>query len=459
MRQVWAAALLAVIPIAAPEVARAGNSDEVNAGIDVTLTGGAVVATTYTGAALWYNPAGLARIDKSTFELTGVTFQMQVVRIPGILTLSTGEKSEGKTFNFAVIPQAITFTLKLRRDLKLGVGLFNSSIRRVLVTEQVMSAEGTSPEASGTAGQNSRLDFFHASAGVAGQLDTEQELILGGALDFVVATARIDNTLGVFYDGGTSGFVTRGRTETQIGFGLQVKAGFQWAPIDPVRIGMSVASPSYVFAILERSATTFGQAPPAGTIDMANPQEGGGEENRSFRGGWFGVEPGNLRLGIAYVAKWGWIEGDVIASWRLRTPDLGLDLKTVVNGRIGSAFRLSPKFQLGLGLFTDLSQTDMLAIAPLATADVNFYGFNVGFLFSNQEVHPDRPPATQAAPEDEGDKKTGLAIAIGVRYSFGRGDALGVLLPAQYDPSAITDTRGSGKIHEIAINLAAKVAF
>ena len=46
-----------------PATVWAGNSEEVNAGLDVTLTGGAVVANVYTGASLWYNPAGLARYD------------------------------------------------------------------------------------------------------------------------------------------------------------------------------------------------------------------------------------------------------------------------------------------------------------------------------------------------------------------------------------------------------------
>ncbi|MFW2386799.1 MAG: hypothetical protein ACN4G0_00565, partial [Polyangiales bacterium] len=68
MRRCWAILLFGVL--LAPATASAGNTDEVNAGLDVTLSGGAVVATTYTGAALWYNPAGIARINKASLELT-----------------------------------------------------------------------------------------------------------------------------------------------------------------------------------------------------------------------------------------------------------------------------------------------------------------------------------------------------------------------------------------------------
>ena len=98
-----------------PMIARAGNSEEVNAGLDVTLTGGAVVANDYTGASLWYNPAGLARSDKPSLELSGVTLNMQIVKNPGLLTIDSDPQtgSAGSGFNFTVIPQAITFSLKL----------------------------------------------------------------------------------------------------------------------------------------------------------------------------------------------------------------------------------------------------------------------------------------------------------------------------------------------------------
>jgi hypothetical protein len=429
----------------------------VNAGLDVTLTGGAVVATTYTGAALWYNPAGIARINKASLELTGITMQIQIVKIPGLLTIETDPRaqSEGKTVNFTVIPQAITFTLKLRENLKLGVGLFNSSIRRSLVTEQVTTAAGIEPVARAVGGQNSKIDFFHISGGLAGTFGNKQKVLVGGAFDVVVATARVDATQSVFYDDGEQGFATGSAVATDTGFGLQLKAGIQWVPIPEVRVGFSVASPSFAFVILNRVADNVGQSPPAGTVfppGDPNAQASGGVESRGARGGWWGVEPGNFRFGIAYVGNWGWVEADLIIQWRLRTPDLDIDLQPIVNGRIGSAFRLTKFVNLGLGLFTDRSPIDRLQVAPFATSDVDFYGAHLGFLFSNREVHPGRPEADQG----EGG---GFAFAIGFRYSHGRGQALGVLFPAQYDPTSITATGSRGRINEIALNLGANVSF
>jgi hypothetical protein len=455
MRWVCVVPLLAAL--LSPVTAAAGNADEVNAGLDVTLTGGAVVANTYTGAALWYNPAGIARINKASLELTGMTMQIQIVKMPGLLTIDADPQavSEGKTVNFTVVPQAITFTMVLKENLKLGVGLFNSSIRRSFVTEQVTAAPGLMPEARAAGGQNSKIDFFHISGGLAGTFGNKQKVLLGGAFDLVVASARTDATQAIFYDEGEAGFVTGAELATDTGFGLQLKTGIQWVPIPEVRIGLSVASPTFAFVILERFTSTFGQSPPVGTTlptGDPNAQAAGGTESRGASGGWWGVEPGNLRFGIAYVGNWGWIEADLVVQWRLRTAELDIDLQATVNGRIGTAFRLTKFVNLGVGLFTDRSPIDELRVAPFATADVDFYGVHLGFLFSNREVHPGRP---EVDPEEGG----GFAIAVGFRYSHGRGQALGVLFPPQYDPASITREGTGGKINEIALNLGANVSF
>ena len=69
------------------------------------------------------------------------------------------------------------------------------------------------------------------------------------------------------------------------------------------------------------------------------------------------------------------------------------------------------------------------------------------------------PMYSKTAPENSVLDAGGFAIAIGFRYSHGRGQGLGVLFPAQYDPSSITTTGANGRINEIAINLGANVSF
>ena len=80
-----------------PSVAFAGNDDDVVAGSDVALTGGAVVANVSTGGAMWFNPAGVARLDSRSVGLTGAVLSYAVANAPGILSLSSGEQSNGDT--------------------------------------------------------------------------------------------------------------------------------------------------------------------------------------------------------------------------------------------------------------------------------------------------------------------------------------------------------------------------
>ncbi|MEJ2583277.1 MAG: hypothetical protein P8127_16865 [Acidobacteriota bacterium] len=68
--------------------AGAGNSEEVVAGSDVALTGGAVVANVSTGGAMWFNPAGVARLDTRSVDLTGAVLSYNVVSAPGALSIT-----------------------------------------------------------------------------------------------------------------------------------------------------------------------------------------------------------------------------------------------------------------------------------------------------------------------------------------------------------------------------------
>ncbi len=456
----WRRVAFGAVVLGLPGVTQAGNNDEVNAGSELTLTGGAVVATTYTGAALWYNPAGLAATTKAAFELTGFTLQFQIVSAPGVVSIDTDPavESEGRTVNVNVIPEALTFVLNLKNELKLGLGFFNSSIRRALFTEQAETA-GTTPEVQVVGGQSTRAEFYHVSAGLANTVGKGRRLQLGGAFDLVVGTGRIDSSFNVAYDDGALGQASEGEITVDTTFGVQFKGGLQWIPHENWRLGFSVASPTYAFLRLDRGSLNFSQSPPAGTTlspDDPDRQLSGGEEFRTAEGGWWGVEPGNARLGVAYLARWGWVEGDVVSHWRLRTADFGIDLKRAVNVQLGGAFRLNPFMKLGVGLFTDRNQVDQLQRSAFGSSQIDFYGGHLGFLLSNQEVHPGFNPETEAVAES---KESGIDLAVGLRYAYGSGVVLGLEVPAAYDPQAIARASTAGDVHEISLNFAAKFQF
>ena len=443
-----AVALLALL-VAAP--AAAGNKDEVNAGVDVTLTGGAVVAKVSTGAALWYNPAGLARFKDASFELTGVTLRMSAIRAPGLLTLETGEQSNERRFDISFIPEALTFKIPLKK-LQLGIGLFNSSLRRELAQQRVSHvADAATPSSQWILGANTRVDNFHISTGIAKAFDKrKQKALVGGAFDLVVSTARIDTMVAGQYDGGAEGLVSVSSLSNEAGFGLQIRGGVQWIPIPEVRLGLSISTPTYVFVLFERLTENASFAPPGSSSE--NP-EGANGYARSVRGGWFGVEPGTLRFGVAYVGKWGWVEGDLVVDFRLRTSRFLTNFRTVPNGRAAVVVNASKFVKIGIGVFTDLAQTEQLLL--VGDRQVDFFGAHFGLLFTNYDARSE----SFAPPEVPEKDKAYITFAIALRYSHGRGNILGLTIPAFYDPAAIATSPVSARVNDIAINFGLKFSF
>lgn len=444
-------ALVAFAMLLVSSTARAGNSDEVNAGVDVTLTGGVVVAKVSSGASLWYNPGGLARFEDASFELTGVTLRMSAVKAPGLLTLETGEQSSERRFDISFIPEALTFTLPLKK-LQLGIGLFNSSIRQQLVQQRVShpgDPVALTPPAQWNAGASSRIDHFHVSVGVASAFDKrKQKALVGGAFDLVIGINRVDRLIAGLYDGGREGLVSDSSLLNEAGFGLQVKGGVQWIPIPEVRIGLSISTPTYLFVVFERLTANQSFAPPGSSTE--DPQ---GENTfvRGVRGGWFGSEPGTLRFGVAYVGHWGWVEGDLVVDFRLRSSRFLFNQRTVPNGRVAVVFNASRFVKIGVGAFTDLSQTKDLI--DVADRQIDFFGAHVGLLFTNYDSKP------ETSGEKPDDDRTYITVAIGFRYAHGRGDILGLVLPAFYDPDAIETGLVAAKVNDIEINFGLKFSF
>ena len=116
--------LLAIGLLFAPTAAKAGNTDDVVAGNDVALTSGAVVANVQTGGAMWFNPAGVARLDSRSVNLTGAVLSYSIVSAPGSLSLQSGEQSAGDYSALQAIPRALTFVASPDRSSVGGLAFF-----------------------------------------------------------------------------------------------------------------------------------------------------------------------------------------------------------------------------------------------------------------------------------------------------------------------------------------------
>lgn len=424
-----------------PGLARAGNSEDVVAGSDVALTSGAVVANVHTGGAMWFNPAGVARLDGSSVDLTGAVLSYAIAQAPGSLSIESGEQSKGEYSAVQAIPRALTFVTAPRPALRWGIGFFFSrSFTRFVQDTVATNADATEPsEFFATADESKSL--YHLSGTLAWK--KSDKFLLGGGLDIVIASSRLTEIVSGAYASGLGGAFNANFNQAISGGGLQMKLGIQWAPIKELRIGWMVAMPSYLVYLNNETTTTRSVSAPGG------PTEFEGNQIDDLSGTWAGVEAGLTRLGAAYVGSWGWIEADLIVGFPLETPALGIDRKTTANVRIGSVFRVTDRLKLGAGFFTDFS--------PEASPDqffdsqLDFFGFTVGMDFANRE----KPPA-------KGEDGFYIAFAVALRYSHGTGKLAGVLFPSTFpDPPAAPGELNlvDMKINEFGINLAVKAAF
>ena len=176
-----------------PAQVTAGNSEDVIAGIDAALTGGAVVANVHTGASLWFNPAGVARLDASAVELTGALYRITILRAPGILTTASGGESTNKYDNYQAVPRALTYTGAPSESLRFGVGLFFSQVQNIFVQDSVAS-DDTTPTSEWFGAKNTDSSIYHISAALGWKVS--KRFLFGGAFDIVIATQRENELIG-----------------------------------------------------------------------------------------------------------------------------------------------------------------------------------------------------------------------------------------------------------------------
>ena len=432
--------LIAVV-LVDPTQARAGNDEEVVAGSDVALTGGAVVANVHTGGAMWFNPAGVARLDARSVDLTGAVLSYNLTKAPGTLSIDSGEQSAGEFSAAQAIPSALTFVASPRPQLRWGLGLFFSRSMSRFVQDEVVTDVGATEPSEFFATRDETKSLYHVSSALAWK--KSEKFLLGGGFDIVIATKRQTEIISGAYAGGAGGAFNRSFNQSLHGGGLQLKAGLQWAPVPKLRIGWMAATPSYLVYVNEQTTDTQQLAPPSGAPVFS------GNQVDELSGAWAGVERGLSRLGMAYLERFGWIELDLIVGFPLQNDQLEIDLRTTADVRVGGIFRVTNRLKVGLGFFTDFSPQSNPD--EFGDSKINYYGATAGIDFANRETPP--------GPGDDGFY---LAFAVAFRYAHGRGQLGGASFPTSFpEPPAQPGELNlvAVRVNQFGINLAVKAAF
>lgn len=350
--------------------ARAGNLDAFYLSGDAALQAGAISADVKGGGAAWYNPAALA-------SLTGLRLDVGVngyaLKFGGTADLAPPTPGTDVTrftrLDLNVVPTALTLT---RRFGPVGAafGIFvPSQAASALRThfESPSNEDGVQIDYAYDA--STRFQSYHA--GLALGFDATERLSLGGS--FFVNYQTLVDTLS------TSLITTRPTgnliesshyTLDSVQLGAEFVFGLRYAFLPGWRIAGVIRSPSILLA--ERTQVVDTRA--AGGAGTAN---GSNDFHESLAIDTSIISPFRVHAGLSHDFSPDW-RGAVDASllFPFESEQLGIDLRTTWNLRVGVRHQLGKRVALGGGLFTDRSPNG--EPREFQDTQLDFYGATVG---------------------------------------------------------------------------------
>jgi len=358
-RWVWvAAAAVAAMGTwgAVPESASAGNEDPILQGPDAALTSGAVTATTRDGAAAYYNPAGIAHIDRGQINLSAQVIQLQRLAIESVVSIADGPSEDADVLVLPMLPAGVIYGGKLSDDLSWGGGIF---VAQQFAYTLRASLDGGPPLEP----LNVTIALEQREINTLGGLGLGWTPLPGLRLGLSFLGRYREQYGAVVFSGGQVTpdpmnpepdglFFTASESYGAQGAGAELRAGVQWDITPAWTLGAAVWTPTFnVYTAQQETGAETARIPgvtPDEGVALYDPID---VDESAW--GFDQVSSWRFRGGIAFQGDWGWasIEGDVQPAYE--SPSLGIDRELVYNLRAGGRVRLGEVLALGFGLFTD----------------------------------------------------------------------------------------------------------
>lgn len=423
-------------------VARAGNDDGVLLGNQAAMTGGAVAAVIRDGSGTWYNPAGLAAMERDAVDVNGNAFQLRAAEEGGLISATTGEANDGGYLELVSIPSAGTIARRLEPGLVLAFGIFAPRFSQHTTRTRLDAAsDGNTARWTLSAAQNRAT--YHAG-GALGVRVSEQ--LRFGVSVFGVYRELYDSfqTAGDFQRGADeTRLVARGGIRQVRSLGAELGAGLQWAPHPGVQIGLTVRSPGLEVLTQVRSTTTEIDA----HIRSSSPDRVDflPEDEENLAPGIAVLTPGRVNLALAHRFEWGWVAAEIDVQPPLEV-DPVIHRRFVWNLRVGGRYEVDDRLGFGAGFFTDHSENS--PIRELGETQVDFYGVTAGFEFKTPHE----------LGEDESAPNLVFSTTAALRYALGIGEVGGLL----FDPARGTERNTvpvDTTVHEISLHIGSALYF
>lgn len=357
------------------------NYDRVQVGQREALEAGAYIARSNDAGASWYNPAGLAQVEKSNLNASANAYEFTRTSLSGIGTEATRTRFTPVGRYFGVV---IGDPIIKNRNWRLG---FSFAKPVGWSPGALDAAVAINPSLGGSELFNfySLVDFQVSMPSLSVGYRVSDKLRLGAGLTYSVASMSIAQELGdrwlqaTEYDAVSRHINTDG-SMSQMLFG----AGVQWEPTERLRVGAHLRTPG--LRLGGASSITFSESviSNASNIDLF------------FRDTEARFEyqlPAYIGLGAAWLDEQWEVEvdarfyaapgtyavfsstvpgqlvlqgaGDVPVVQEAEFNDVMQESRSIVNISVGGSVRLSPTFRLHAGFFTDNS--------PNASSDVTIF--------------------------------------------------------------------------------------
>jgi len=416
----------------------AGNEEGVLIGNEAAMSGGAVTAVIDDGTAVWFNPAGLAHVTRTSVDASGSATQLRIAETPELLSSASGASADGGYYELNGIPSAVTGARLLEPGLVLAFGIFVPSA--VNHTDRVQlrdTVDGVTTTWQLVQQENVQQYYGGISLGWSASSNVRVGLS-------VLGLYRQISTVSQFFGGadGTDGFVDGVSALSSLqSAGVGLALGVQWEMVPGLHLGASIRSPALQLGVLRRSTFTAIAASRDGII--FEPGDDMGLVPRVDL-----VTPAQLRTGLALRLDRGWVAIDVDISHEMSALELGIERPWLVNVRVGGRYEVDPGVSVGAGLFTDLSP--VRRIQTYGETQIDFYGGSLGL-----ELHtPHRMAEGEQAPTIV------FSQTFALRYAFGLGTIGGLRFDTtQPEDSQISINGTRTTVHELGLHVGSALDF
>lgn len=408
---------------------------------DAALIGGAITATARGGGAAWYNPAGLGHLRGLRLDASVNGYTLAFGGQPDIVTSNPNAELERLTsLDLTVVPAALTATAKFGKfGVALGVFVPSQSVQIIRTKVEIDEPE---EQLAFAYDLYSRYQEYHVGPSMG--WSPWSDLTLGASA--LVTYRTLEHSADVFSS------VNPGRVGVQshytrdwIQVGLEFILGLQWRLSRSLRMGAVVRMPALRLGqdLQEVTATVTSVGQNLETnVDFS--------QNLGLEASI--VAPARFHTGFAYdIADWR-LAVDGSLQLPMKNQSLDIDLRPVVNARLGATKQINDTMAAGGGIFTDRSPNR--TPTTFGQTQLDFYGLTGSFTFGKLYQVLSRGSDVFKEPQ-------GLLFQTTISLSYALG--LGTIVSAEVNssetsPISYQDVPARIVAHEISVHLGSTVA-